>query len=154
MALSKRVDPYRWKSLLSTSIRKRGRPAGSSQYARGDEHALERMHELVREGQPVAAAAQSVVIQMKVPGSNPAERLRKKFTRYRTQIAARVAAHSKPEMPRTRVSGVGTMLKQAQDAAAFLKTRDGKILIEHARWVANNKPLLLDAVARVRSLKR
>jgi hypothetical protein len=46
------------------------------------------------------------------------------------------------------------MLKQAQEAAAFLKTRDGKILTEHARWVANNKPLLLDAVARVRSMKR
>lgn len=139
---------------MSSNIRKRGRPSGSSEYARGDEYALERMNELVCEGQPVAAAARAVVLEMKMPGTSPEERLRKKFTRHRAQIAARVAARSRSEMPRTPASGVRSMSKQGQESAEFLKTCEGKALIEHARWVANNKALLLDAVARVRFMKR
>lgn len=139
--------------LVSANIRKRGRPLDSSKYNRCDEQALERMLELVHEGQPVAAAARTVVVEMKIPGTSPEERLRKKFSRDRAKIAARVAARSRPEMPRTRASGRGAMWKQAMEAAEFQKTSEGKALIEHARWIAKNKALLREAIARARLVK-
>ena len=138
---------------MSAKIRKKGRPPGSSQYARCDEQALERMLELVREGQPVATAARTVVVEMKIPGTNPEERLRKKFSRDRAKIAARVAARSRPQMPQTRASGGGAMRKQAQEATDYLKTSEGKALIEHARWVGKNKAILRETIARARSVK-
>ena len=138
---------------MSVNIRKKGRPLGSSQYARCDEQALERMLELVHEGQPVAAAARTVVVEMKIPGTSPEERLRKKFSRDRAKIAARVAARSRPEMPRTRASGRGAMWKQAMEAAESLKTSEGKALIEHTLWVAKNKALLRETIALARLVK-
>ena len=138
---------------MSANIRKRGRPLGSSQYARGDEHALDRMDELVRERQPVATAARTVVVEMTIRGPGAEERLRKKFSRRRTEIAARMAARSSRKEPRPPASGA-PVWGQILEAAEFLKSPEGKAAVEHARSVAKNKALVMDAAALARLLKR
>jgi hypothetical protein len=140
---------------MSSKSRKRGRPPGISQYAPGDERALVRMYELVvSKRQPVAAAARAVVAEMKVPGSDPVERLRQKFRRKRAQIAARVEAKSRPQAPPAKSAIPSDIVQNARDVAAFLKTPQGRDAIENARWVAKNKRSILEAAALVRSTKR
>lgn len=77
-----------------------------------------------------------------------------KFDRCRPQIEAKIAARSRPQEPQTRAPRLGPIWEQARQTAEALKTPEGKARVEHARWVAENKALVREAAARVRSARK
>lgn len=99
----------------------RGRPPGSSQYRQQDDEALLRMHKLVLAGMPCTVAARKVADDMTLPGSAPVERVRKKYTRLRAEIAARFASLSKVQEPQPQVfaAPLSERIRTLGEAAQF-----------------------------------
>jgi hypothetical protein len=144
-------------STMSNKGSKRGRPPGSSQYAREDRELLERMYILSMEGKPDSTAADIAVAEMERPRPSRAqaiERLRKKFPRFRAKKDAENASRSMPREPQAWEPPSAQVLDQLRQSSEFLRTPEGQALIrsakEHARWVAENKDLLRDVAAAAR----
>jgi hypothetical protein len=77
---------------MSDVAKTRGRPRNSSPTAKEDNAALERAFELEQEKrQPYTTACRNAANELKLPGSNPQDRLRKKYPRFRTEKLAALA---------------------------------------------------------------
>jgi hypothetical protein len=77
---------------MSEVPKRRGRPRGSSPTAKEDHEALERAFELEqKEGMPYTTACRNAANGLKLRGSNPEDRLRKRYPRFRDEKLAALA---------------------------------------------------------------
>jgi hypothetical protein len=134
---------------MSEVPKRRGRPRGSSPTAKEDHEALERAFELEQSGKPITTACRIAADELKLPRSNPADRLRKKYPKFRDEkLAALARAKEAPPQP------VAAKAQDARTIAGYppqiLSPRELEELKKNAEFIRKNRKAISEAHAAAR----
>jgi hypothetical protein len=139
---------------MSEVPKRRGRPRNSSPTAKEDNEALERAFELEQKnGKPYTTACRIAADELKLPGSNPQDRLRKKYPRFRAEKLAALA-RTKEARPLEPLQPVAAKAQDARTHEGYppkiLSRRELEELRRNAEFIQKNRKAISEAHSAAR----